>query len=169
MSEAADATMGEAEASKDGLNVVGLGVLAVACAATSFASVFFLAPAETVTVEAPAEEAEYVELKADAEPAKPFSYTPIPEILITIGQAPATRYLKMQVSVATEKSEAKKVKPSEAALMDAFLLYLRSVNVEDFEDPGFYNHMREQLGRRADIVLGDGVSKGVLITEFLLR
>ncbi|MCH9751818.1 MAG: flagellar basal body-associated FliL family protein, partial [Alphaproteobacteria bacterium] len=101
--------------------------------------------------------------------AKAHTYTPVQEILITIGNAPATRYLKMQVSVATEKSAAKDVKSAETALIDAFLLYLRSVEVSDFEDPHFYNHMREQLARRADLVLGDGVSKGVMITEFLLR
>ena len=75
----------------------------------------------------------------------------------------------MQVSLATDKADAKIIKSSETALIDAFLLYLRSVNVDDFEDPAFYKHMREQLGRRADLVLGDGVAKGVLITEFLLR
>jgi flagellar FliL protein len=29
--------------------------------------------------------------------------------------------------------------------------------------------MREQLSRRSELVLGGGVSQGVLITEFLLR
>jgi len=75
----------------------------------------------------------------------------------------------MQLSVASEKSDAKDIKSAETALIDAFLLYLRSVELTDFEDPNFYNHMREQLARRADLVLGEGISKGVMITEFLLR
>ena len=75
----------------------------------------------------------------------------------------------MQLAVATDKDDAKKIKPLETQLIDAFLLYLRSVELKDFEDPAFYKHMREQLGRRADLVLGDGIVEGVLITEFLLR
>lgn len=163
-------TTAEAEAPpKAGLNMVGLIVLGLACATTSFASVFFLAPSPApVTAVAEAAEPEYVPEEKPAS-AKSQTYTPVQEILITIGNAPATRYLKMQVSVATEKSKAKDVKSAETALIDAFLLYLRSVEVSDFEDPNFYNHMREQLARRADLVLGDGVSKGVMITEFLLR
>lgn len=163
-------TTAEAEApAKSGLNMVGLLVLGLACATTSFASVFFLAPSPSpVAAVAEATQTEYVPEEKPAT-AKSQTYTPVQEILITIGNAPATRYLKMQVSVATEKSNAKDVKSAETALIDAFLLYLRSVEVSDFEDPNFYNHMREQLARRADLVLGDGVSKGVMITEFLLR
>ncbi len=160
----------EAEAPpKSGLNMVGLLVLGLACATTSFASVFFLAPSPAPAAQvAETVEPEYVP-KEKPPTAKSQAYTPVQEILITIGNAPATRYLKMQVSVATDKSKAKDVKSAETALIDAFLLYLRSVEVSDFEDPNFYNHMREQLSRRADLVLGDGVSNGVMITEFLLR
>lgn len=160
----------EAEAApKSGLNMMGLMVLGLACATTSFASVFFLvpspAPASAATLVAETDDTP----KEQTPSAQEHTYTPIQEILITIGNAPATRYLKMQVSVATDKSKAKEVRSAETALIDAFLLYLRSVEVSDFEDPNFYNHMREQLARRADLVLGDGVSKGVMITEFLLR
>lgn len=168
MSGTAEATATDAPASKGGLNMMGLLVLGLACAATSFASVFFLAPAESPAAAAPSE-TEYVVAEPLADAKKPYTYTPVQEVLITIGTAPATRYLKMQLSVATEKTDAKLIKSNETALLDAFLLYLRSVRLRDFEDPAFYKHMREQLGRRADLVLGDGVSKGVLITEFLLR
>ena len=162
----------ESAPQKGGIGLVGMLVLGVACAATSFASVYFLAPAQTVVAEASTTDAtpeEYASAKSSDNEKKEFTYTPIQEILITIGNAPATRYLKMNVSLATSKPDAKKIKSNETALVDAFLLYLRSVSVDDFEDPSFYKHMREQLSRRADLVLGDGVSEGVLITEFLLR
>ena len=166
---AQDDTNTEAQpAPKSGLNMIGLLVLGLACAATSFASVFFLSPAPSVA-ESVTVDAEYVAPKKQPTPAKSQTYTEIQEILITIGHAPATRYLKMQLSVASEKSDAKDIKSAETALIDAFLLYLRSVELTDFEDPNFYNHMREQLARRADLVLGEGISKGVMITEFLLR
>lgn len=168
MADKADAKSEEAAPDKGGINMMGLLVLGLACATTSFASVYFLAPAPTIA-EASTVEAEHVAHEKPAEKKKNLTYTPVQEILITIGSAPATRYLKMQLSVSTDKADAKKVTPVETQLIDAFLLYLRSVEVSDFEDPAFYKHMREQLGRRADLVLGDGIVEGVLITEFLLR
>ena len=156
-------------APKGGLNMLGLLVLGLACATTSFASVYFVGSSGAAPVEADAGETAEIVEAAKSEPSKPQAYTPVQEILITIGNAPATRYLKMQVSVVTDKGDTKLVKSSETALIDAFLLYLRSVELTDFEDPSFYNHMREQLARRADLVLGEGVSHGVMITEFLLR
>ena len=168
MSDKPEAKSKDEAPSSGGINMMGLLVLGLACATTSFASVFFLAPAPTVA-ETAVVEAEYVPKETKPDKKKDLSYTPVQEILITVGSAPATRYLKMNVSVATEKSDAKLVETAEPQLIDAFLLYLRSVELSDFEDPAFYKHMREQLGRRADLVLGDGIVEGVLITEFLLR
>ena len=168
MSDKAEAKSEEAAPSSGGIGMMGLLVLGLACAATSFASVYFLAPAPTVA-EAATVETEYVPAEKPEKKKKDLAYTEVQEILITVGSAPATRYLKMQLAVATDKDDAKKVKPVETQLIDAFLLYLRSVELNDFEDPAFYKHMREQLGRRADLVLGDGIVEGVLITEFLLR
>ena len=168
MSDKPEAKSEEEAPSSGGIGMMGLLVLGLACAATSFASVYFLAPAPTVA-EAATVEAEYVPVEKPKKKKKDLAYTEVQEILITVGSAPAMRYLKMQLAVATDKDDAKKIKPLETQLIDAFLLYLRSVELKDFEDPAFYKHMREQLGRRADLVLGDGIVEGVLITEFLLR
>ena len=168
MSDKPEAKSEEEAPSSGGIGMMGLLVLGLACAATSFASVYFLAPAPTVA-EAATVEAEYVPVEKPEKKKKDLTYTEVQEILITVGSAPATRYLKMQLAVATDKNDAEKIKPLETQLIDAFLLYLRSVELKDFEDPAFYKHMREQLGRRADLVLGDGIVEGVLITEFLLR
>ena len=168
MSDKPEAKSEEEAPSSGGIGMMGLLVLGLACAATSFASVYFLAPAPTVA-EAATVEAEYVPVEKPEKKKKDLAYTEVQEILITVGSAPATRYLKMQLAVATDKNDAEKIKPLETQLIDAFLLYLRSVELKDFEDPAFYKHMREQLGRRADLVLGDGIVEGVLITEFLLR
>ncbi|MEM6410095.1 MAG: flagellar basal body-associated FliL family protein [Pseudomonadota bacterium] len=98
-----------------------------------------------------------------------YSYTSLPEILITIGSTPAERYLKMTLAVATPEDKAKAVKEAEIVLADAFNTYLRSIEIADFENPIFYNQMRDELAWRSELVLGSSVSKGVLITEFLLR
>lgn len=158
-----------AEAKKGGGGLVGLIMLGAASLASSFGLFYFLSPAPMDAAAAcPAAETEEAAKVAPLAQAN-YSYVQIKEVLITVGSAPATRYLKMNVSVITDSSGVSTVKNAEPMLIDAFNTYLRTIELEDFENPAFYSHLREQLARRSELVLGNSVSKGVLITEFLLR
>ena len=163
----ADGDGAEEKSEKSG-GMMGLIALAFAAIAGSFGATYFLGPSP-----APAQSAEACDpAKSVPEPkraSKDQEFVPLEEILITIGSAPATRYLKMQVSVVTDKESVDAIKDAEPILMDAFINYLRSVELNDFEDPKFYSNMRRQLSRRSELVVGAGASDGVLITEFLLR
>ena len=147
---------------------IGLVILAVGSLASAFGTVYLLTPE-------PAAAVAVCTTDDSGQPAPPVlatgekAYVELQEVLITIGSAPATRYLKMQISVVADKKESDAVKEAEPVLMDAFVSYLRSVEVSDFENPAFYAEMRQQLSRRADLVVGGDVAHGVLITEFLLR
>lgn len=155
-------------APKAGGGLIGLIMLGAAALGSSFGLVYLLTPPPPAATEAcaPAEEdALAIEPAAKADQ----TYVQMQEILITVGSAPATRYLKMNLSIITETSNTEAVLAAEPMLIDAFNTYLRSLEMKDFEDPGFYPRMREQLARRSELVLGSGVSDGVLITEFLLR
>ncbi len=161
------ADKGEAPAKPAG-GMIGLLILGAASLASSFGLVYFLTPPPSAATEAclPGEGAAEVIapiVKADQ------SYVELQEMVITVGSAPATRYLKMNVSIMTDSGNTETIKEAEPVLIDAFNTYLRSIELKDFEDPGFYPRMREQLARRSELVLGSGVSNGVLITEFLLR
>lgn len=155
---------------KPASGLMGLVILGVASLVSSFALMYFLMPPPTSHTEAaacvPGEAAvAVIEPAATADQ----TYVELKEVLITVGSAPATRYLKMHISVITDADGTEAVKSAEPMLIDAFNTYLRSIEMKDFEDPGFYPRMREQLARRSELVLGSGVSNGVLITEFLLR
>ncbi|MEM9053688.1 MAG: flagellar basal body-associated FliL family protein [Pseudomonadota bacterium] len=155
--------------SSGGLGMIGLALLGAAAMGGSFGVSFLLnKPAEQVVAAC-----EPTMEEAEVKPAKKVSanqrYVELDEILITIGSEPATRYLKINASIVTQSSLVKDVEKAQPLLIDAFNYYLRSVEVSDFENPAFYPHLREQLGRRAELVLGGEVSQGVLITEFLLR
>ncbi|HPE46818.1 MAG TPA: flagellar basal body-associated FliL family protein [Hyphomonas sp.] len=159
----------EADAKKGGGGgVVGLAVLAVGALASSFATVYFLTPsshsAETVAC-TPGEAPPAIQPAIKDNQA----YVELRDLTVTIGSEPATRYLKIKIAVITNNKETGAVSKAEPVLIDAFTNYLRSVELSDFENPGFYAHMREQLSRRSQLVLGSDVSDGVLITEFLLR
>jgi flagellar FliL protein len=156
----------QASAQKSGGGFVGLAILAVGAMTSSFATVYVLASDPPTGPACPA-----VETGPHVEPIaqQDQTYVELRDILITIGSEPATRYLKMKVSIVTDNAGASMVEKAEPVLIDAFTNYLRSVELSDFENPDFYAHMREQLSRRSELVLGGGVSDGVLITEFLLR
>ena len=166
------------ETEKKSGGMMGMIALVFAAIGGSFGATYLLTP------DAPAPSALTAEYGADAEACPPEQkkyaepkkraaenqeFVELEEFLITIGSAPASRYLKMQVSIITDKEAAKYVKEAEPILVDAFINYLRSVELSDFEDPGFYPNMRQQLSRRSELVVGAAVSDGVLITEFLLR
>jgi flagellar FliL protein len=157
---------------KPASGLIGLLMLGAAALVSSFGLVYLLTPAPAVetTAESPAclpDGGGPPVVKAAAKPGN--IYTALPEVLITVGSAPATRYLKMNISIISDASGAKAVKEAEPMLVDAFNTYLRSIEMADLEDPGFYPRMREQLTRRAELVLGSEATDGVLITQFLLR
>ena len=152
---------------KSGGGIVGLAILAVGAMTSSFATVYVLASD-------PRSAAPACPVASSTPVAEPIAhddqiYVELRDILITIGSEPASRYLKMKIAIVTDDDGASMVEKAEPVLIDAFTNYLRSVELSDFENPDFYAHMREQLSRRSQLVLGEGVSDGVLITEFLLR
>lgn len=152
---------------KSGGGLAGLLIVAGASLASSFGLFYFLnPPAPAAPACPPAGGGAPV---ATAPLAQDQVYVEMKEILITVGSAPADRYLKLNLTIVTGKDSAARVKQAEPMLVDAFNNYLRSIEIADLEDPGFYPHMREQLARRSELVLGSAASNGVLITEFLLR
>lgn len=155
---------------KSGGGLINLALLAVVCGAGSFGAIFFLTPsgkadpAACVAAEAPAAHAPFEPLASEDQ-----TYVELQEILITIGNEPATRFIKIKTSVVSDSSHADKVKKAEPMLVDAFVTYLRSLELSDFESAAFFPRLREQLARRSELVLGHEASRGVLVTEFLLR
>ncbi len=154
---------------KPASGLMGLLIPGAAALVSSFALVYFLMPPPSHTETAACVPGEGAAAAIAPTAKSDQTYVELKEVLITVGSAPATRYLKMHISVITDADGTEAVKSAEPMLIDAFNTYLRSIEMKDFEDPGFYPRMREQLARRSELVLGSGVSNGVLITEFLLR
>lgn len=157
------------ETKKGGGGLIGMVMLAVSAIAASFGASYMLTPAAATTSTEVAECTPHETEKAHEPIAKDYTYVPLDEILVTIGSEPATRFLKMEISVMTDSEHAYMVESNAPILIDAFINYLRSVELEDFEDPAFYSKMREQLSRRSELVLGSSATDGILVTSFLLR
>lgn len=165
---ASDANTELPEEKSSGGGLIPLVVLAVVSMAGAFGIVYFLSPNTPAAALA----------CAPGEGGKPAHtplaledhvYVELQEILVTIGNEPATRYVKIKTSVISDNSHVSAVKKAEPMLVDAFVGYLRALQLSDFESADFYPKMREQLAMRSEIVLGADASHGVLVTEFLLR
>ena len=143
-------------------------VLALVCAGASFGAVYFLSPSAT-SVQVSCADTSVTPPKSQSLASDDQIYIEMKDLLVTIGNEPATRYIKMKTSIITDKAASEKVKKAEPMLADAFVGYLRALELTDFESADFYPELREQLSHRSEVVLGGDVSQGVLITEFLLR
>ncbi len=149
---------------------MGLLMLGGASLGSSFGLVYLLTPPPSEAAALAACTPGEIEPTTAETTIKPDqAYVELQEMIITVGSSLANRFLKMNISVITDSANTATVQAAEPVLIDAFNTYLRSIEMKDFEDPGFYPRMREQLARRSELVLGSGVSNGVLITEFLLR
>ena len=156
------------------LGMMGMVAMVIAALLGSFGVSYFLGGSEpTQLAECPPPEIKEVKEEAETINAgiarEDQTYVELEELLITVGSEPATRYLKLSLTIATFEGEESKVRKSQPLLIDAFNGYLRSVELTQLEDPTFYPYMREQLSRRAELILGATVADGGLITDFLLR
>ncbi|MEE2878110.1 MAG: flagellar basal body-associated FliL family protein [Pseudomonadota bacterium] len=168
MSAGKDSEQTQAAAPSGGgmMTFVAIGLVS---AAASFGAVFFLAPSGQAEVATCAPAAHSADFTPDPLAREDHAYVELDEILITVGNEPASRFVKIKTAIVADKNDADAVKKAQPMLTDAFISYLRSVELTDFESASFYPRLREQLSRRAEVVLGGEVSRGVLVTEFLLR
>ena len=151
-----------------GLGLIGLvGIGVVALASSAGATVMMSAPAKPQPMNCA--QGNGGELIAQPLARPDQTYVELDELIVTIGSSPSSRFLKMKIAIVTGKNETKNIENAELLLKDAFLKYLRSLEIEDFEDPRSFRKMREQLALRAEVVLGGNVSNGILITEYLIR
>jgi len=153
---------------RSGLGPVGMISIGLAAVASSAGATVLLSPPSApaaTACETTGERPRYAAPLAKENQA----YVELDELIVTVGSAPATRFLKIRIAIATDEEKTGKVEEATMLLKDAFLKYLRSMELEAFEDPASYARMREQLALRAEVVLGGDVSNGILITEYLLR
>ena len=156
------------EKDSGGGGFVSLIALAVISAIGAFGAVYLFTGSSEPPVIACTEDTSHEPTHAPLA-SNDYVYVDLQEILVTIGNEPATRYVKIQTSIISDSRNMSAVKKAEPMLADAFVGYLRALTLAEFESADFYPKMREQLAVRSEAVLGADVSHGVLITEFLLR
>ena len=163
---------------KSGL--IGQVILAVLLGAVAFGTVYMLPQPE---IPAPVEcsndghgedhddekHAEVGDAVIDPPELVDISFVALDPLLVSLGKNPATNHLKIGITLEAAAGKAGDINYAQPKLRDAFTAYLRAIEVAELEDPASIVKLRSQLLRRAEVVLGEDVVYGVLITEFIVR
>ena len=155
-----------ADAKKKG-GLVGVVLTPLILAAVSFGTVFLLPTAETSAPSSAhgAEASESTDLH-DFMPTN-LEIVEMDEFVVSIRDD--KNILRMSLALEVPKQFYQEVNPNELRLRDAFMGYLRAVEIAELQDPAFLPQLRAQLLRRSRLVLGQEKVAGVLITDFLIR
>lgn len=154
----------EGKKSKGGL--IGAILTPLLLAAASFGTVYSLPGQEIVPAESHDEEETYAEPTLQIA-AKDLGIVELNEFVLSIRQE--RQVLRILIALEGPESAVSHIDPNDLRLRDAFMSYLRAIDVEQLEDVTFMPQLRAQLLRRAKLVLGDDKVSGVLITDFLIR
>ncbi len=157
-----------------GGGLIQAAILALGAGLTAFVTVFLMPSAPPPVASCVGADGQAFDAAlgdTHAPPPKPIETTlvPLDEILISIGHNETRRYLKINLTLIMDKNRASEMGDLEPQLRDAFSTYLRAVEITDFEDPAFYEILRRQLHRRAQLIIGPRAVESILITDFLLR
>jgi len=150
--------------SKGGL--IGAILTPVLLAAASFGTVFSL----------PSPKAAHVEVSTDTHHSEPeaVSFEPEEQGIVVLNEFVISirsdrQVLRILLALETPKDNVENIDPNDLRLRDAFMSYLRAVDVEQLADVSFLPQLRAQLLRRAKLVLGEDNATGILVTDFLIR
>jgi len=150
--------------SKGGL--IGAILTPVLLGAASFGTVFSLPGPKT----APAAHSD----ETHKEVVETVSFKPEEQGIIILNEFVISirsdrQVLRILLALETPKDNMENIDPNDLRLRDAFMSYLRAVEVEQLADVSFLPQLRAQLLRRAKLVLGEDNVTGILVTDFLIR
>ncbi len=96
-------------------------------------------------------------------------FVTIPPLIITLDPSARSSHLRFAADLEVDRSKAALVTKLMPRVLDVLNGYLRAVQVSDLEDPAALMRLRAQMLRRVQTVLGEGMAKDLLITEFVLN
>jgi flagellar FliL protein len=105
----------------------------------------------------------------EAVPLPDIAFVPIEQMVLSLGPAAASKYLRFTASLEVASTYADEVTLLMPRILDVLNGYLRAVDSTDLEDPAALVRLRAQMLRRIQIVTGEGRVRDLLVTEFVLN
>ncbi|MBY0421809.1 MAG: flagellar basal body-associated FliL family protein [Parvularculaceae bacterium] len=96
------------------------------------------------------------------------AFVPMDPLVVTLGPEAAAKYLKITMTIETEKGSETAVAALMPRLRDVVNGYLRAVDEADLAEPASMSRVRAQLLRRLQLVAPDARITNILITDFVL-
>lgn len=148
-------------------SLVGQALTAAIAAITAFGVVYFLPD------DSPPHETPLHADRNDVAQADKYNFDAALEFAdldpFTLSLSDGQTILKIGIVLEVYTGEAYAIDPSDPQIRNAFMGYLRALQVEHIRDPAFMDNMRMQLRRRARLVLGQETVKDILITDFIIQ
>jgi flagellar FliL protein len=102
-------------------------------------------------------------------PIGDIAFVRLDPLTVTVGRGPESRLLRLSATVEVEAAGEDHLRGLMPRVMDVLTTYLQALRTEDLDRPAVMARMRVHLLRRIRIVVGDGVARDLLITEFVLQ
>lgn len=159
-------TMPAADPKKKG-GIAGAIVTPLIVGAVSFGTVFLLPTNEALPLSVSHDAVASETLTAHELMPTNLDVVEMKEFVVSIHDG--KNILRMRLALEVPKEARDEVDPNELRLRDAYMGYLRAVDIAELQDPDFLPQLRAQLLRRSKLVLGQDKVAGILITDFLIR
>jgi flagellar FliL protein len=104
-----------------------------------------------------------------AEALPEIAFVPIDPMVVSLGSEPGGRYLHFTAQIEVAKAYEEDMHLLLPRVQDVLNGYLRAVEVRDLEDPTALVRLRAQMLRRVQMVSGEGRTRDLLITEFVIN
>ena len=141
--------------------------LAIALGTGAFYAVYsgmILAPEPNV-----AENSDNEDEMLEALPLPELVFVPIQPMVINLGKAASSKYLKFEAQLEVVPKYENDVVKLLPRITDVLNTFLRAVDVAKLEEPTAMLELRGQMLRRMQIVTGEGRIRDLLIMEFVLN
>ncbi len=103
------------------------------------------------------------------QPSASATFHQLPELLIPLGNARSSQYLRANLYLEIDPSAATLLRQTEPRIVDTLNIFLRAVDERDMSSILAMENLRAEMLRRVRLVTGDDAVRAVLIGEFLLR
>lgn len=120
--------------------------------------------------DAKSEESHDKKAAANAGPSKP-AYYELPEFLVNLSTGSGkTSFLKMTVTLELKNEASRQVMDAnKPRVLDTFNVYLRELRPSDLAGSAGSYRLKEELTRRINATVEEGIVKDILFSEFIIQ
>jgi len=102
-------------------------------------------------------------------PLQGIAFVPLETIVISLGPDSGSEHLRFTAQLEVADTATADVTTLTPRILDVLNSYLRAIDTASIEDPQAMARLRAQMLRRIQVVVGDGLVRDLLITEFVLN